>query len=337
MIIVTRKDISEEDLRRVETRLIDLGFTLHPIIGVERIVIGAVGDRRRVDIHAFESLPGVEKVIPILHPYKLASREARPEGSRIKVGNVEIGGDQVVVMAGPCAVESRAQLLTAAKAIARSGGHILRGGAFKPRTSPYSFQGLQEKGLEILAEARAETGLPIITEVVNLPELEAVAQVADILQIGARNMQNFGLLRAVGQLRQPVMLKRGMSATIEEWLMSAEYILSEGNDQVILCERGIRTFETATRNTLDLAAVAMLKSLTHLPVIVDPSHGTGKRSLVGPMSRAAIITGANGLMLEVHPNPQEALSDGDQSLDLPEFEELMKSLGPVAALMSKTA
>lgn len=337
MIIVTRKNITEEDRLRIERRLTELGFKLHTIVGVERLVIGAVGDRRLVDLHTLESLPGVEQVIPILHPYKLASREGKPEGSRVAIGaRVEVGGAHLAVMAGPCAVENRAQLMAAARGIAGAGGHVLRGGAFKPRTSPYSFQGLQDEGLELLAEARTATGLPIITEVLNLPELERVAQVADVLQIGARNMQNFGLLRAVGQLRRPVVLKRGMSATIEEWLMSAEYILAEGNGQVILCERGIRTFETATRNTLDLAAVALVKTLTHLPVVVDPSHGTGKRILVPPMAKAAILAGADGLLLEVHPAPSEALSDGEQSLDLGEFATLMGELKPVAELVGKT-
>ncbi|MGE5550264.1 MAG: 3-deoxy-7-phosphoheptulonate synthase [Bacteroidota bacterium] len=335
MIIVTRKNITQEDQQRIEKRLTDLGFKLHTIVGVERLVIGAVGDKRLLDLHALESLPGVEQVIPILQPYKLASREGKPKGSRIKIGGVTIGGDGLTVMAGPCAVESRAQVLAVAEGIREAGGHLLRGGAFKPRTSPYSFQGLQEEGLALLAEARAATGLPIVTEVMNLTELEMVAAVADVLQIGARNMQNFGLLRAVGQLRQPVLLKRGMSATIEEWLMSAEYILAEGNEQVILCERGIRTFETATRNTLDLAAVALAKTLTHLPVVVDPSHGTGKRSLVLPMAKAAVIAGADGLMIEVHPNPPEALSDGEQSLDLAEFATVMAELRPVAGLMGK--
>ena len=335
MIIVTRKNITNEDRARIEKRLTDLGFKLHTIVGVERLVIGAVGDKRLIDIHALESLPGVEQVVPILHPYKLASRDGKPEGTRVKVGKVEIGGDQLAIMAGPCAVENREQLMQAATGIAAAGAHILRGGAYKPRTSPYAFQGLQEEGLAILAEARAATGLPIITEVLNLPELETVAATADILQIGARNMQNFGLLRAVGQLRQPVLLKRGMSATVEEWLMSAEYILSEGNGQVILCERGIRTFETATRNTLDLSAVALAKTLTHLPVVVDPSHGTGKRALVAPMAKAAVIAGADGLILEVHPSPTEALSDGEQSLDLPEFTALMHDLKAVAELAGK--
>ena len=335
MIIVTRKNITNEDRARIEKRLTDLGFKLHTIVGVERLVIGAVGDKRLIDIHALESLPGVEQVVPILQPYKLASRDGKPEGTRVKVGKVEIGGDQLTIMAGPCAVENREQLMRAATGIAAAGAHILRGGAYKPRTSPYAFQGLQEEGLAILAEARAATGLPIITEVLNLPELETVAATADILQIGARNMQNFGLLRAVGQLRQPVLLKRGMSATVEEWLMSAEYILSEGNGQVILCERGIRTFETATRNTLDLSAVALAKTLTHLPVVVDPSHGTGKRALVAPMAKAAVIAGADGLILEVHPCPSEALSDGEQSLDLPEFTALMHDLKAVAELAGK--
>ena len=336
MIIVTCKNITNEDRRRIEKRLEDMGFKLNTIVGVERLVIGAVGDRRLIDLHSLESLPGVEQVIAILHPYKLASREGKPEGSVVQTGGLAIGGGRLVVMAGPCAVEDRTQLLAAARGIAAAGGHVLRGGAFKPRTSPYSFQGLQDEGLALLAEARAETGLPIVTEVLNLPELDRVAEVADILQIGARNMQNFGLLRAVGQLHCPVLLKRGMSATVEEWLMSAEYILAEGNDQVILCERGIRTFETATRNTLDLAAVALVKTLTHLPIVVDPSHGTGKRNLVPPMARAALMAGADGLLIEVHPNPAEALSDGEQSLDLAEFAALMAGLKPVAELAGRT-
>lgn len=337
MIIVTRRNISREDRQRIEERLLNLGFKLHPIVGVEKIVIGAIGDRRLIDIHSLESLPGVEQVIPILHPYKLASKEGRPEGSKVRVGNnLEFGGKRLVVMAGPCAVENREQIMTAARGIAGTGGDVLRGGAYKPRTSPYSFQGLQEEGLALLAEARSETGLPIITEVLNLPELETVAAAADILQIGARNMQNFGLLKAVGQLRKPVLLKRGISATVEEWLMSAEYILSEGNDQVILCERGIRTFETATRNTLDLSAVVLAKSLSHLPVVVDPSHGTGKRALVPAMAKAAVIAGADGLLIEVHPRPAEALSDGEQSLDLDDFAGLMAELRPVAGLVGKS-
>lgn len=337
MIIVTRKDISKEDYARIERRLTELGFKLHPIVGVERIVIGAIGDRRMIDAQSLASLPGVEQVIPILHPYKLASREAKPEGTRILIRpGLEIGGRQLLVMAGPCAVEGREQLLEAARAIAAAGGHVLRGGAYKPRTSPYSFQGLQEEGLRFLAEARAETGLPVITEVLNLPELDRVAEVADILQIGARNMQNFGLLRAVGRLRRPVLLKRGLAATVEEWLMAAEYILAEGNDQVILCERGIRTFETATRNTLDLSAVALVKTLSHLPVVVDPSHGTGKRALVPAMAKAAVMAGADGLLIEVHPNPAEALSDGEQSLDPTQFARLMGELAPVAEVAGRS-
>ncbi|MGE5598163.1 MAG: 3-deoxy-7-phosphoheptulonate synthase [Bacteroidota bacterium] len=337
MIIVTRKDISREDRERIERRLTDLGFKLSSIVGVERVVIGAVGDKRRLDLGALASLPGVEQVIPILHPYKLASREGKPQGTVVDLGRgVTVGGERLVVMAGPCAVESREQLLAAARSVAEAGGHVLRGGAFKPRTSPYSFQGLQDEGLALLAEARAVTGLPVITEVLNLPELEQVASIADVLQIGARNMQNFGLLRAVGQLRRPVLLKRGLSATVEEWLMSAEYILAEGNEQVILCERGIRTFETATRNTLDLSAVALAKNLTHLPVVVDPSHGTGKRALVAPMAKAAVMAGADGLLVEVHPDPVEALSDGEQSLEPAEFARLMRELRPVAEVAGKT-
>lgn len=335
MVIVMRSSAPKEAVEKVERTLGDWGFSLHVIEGVEKRVIAAVGDKRRVDFGFLENLPGVEKVVPILSPYKLVSAEAQPEPTLIHAGKVAIGGDHLVVMAGPCAVESERQLMAAAQGVAEAGGHFLRGGAFKPRTSPYAFQGLEDEGLAMLSRARAATGMPIVTEAVDLTQVERVAATSDIIQIGARNMQNFGLLRAVGRAGKPVLLKRGLSATIQEWLMSAEYILAEGNPNVILCERGIRTFETATRNTLDLSAVAMVKTLTHLPVLVDPSHGTGKRILVKPMAKAAVMAGADGLMIEVHPEPEAALSDGDQSLSVPEFRELMAELEPIAALAGR--
>jgi 3-deoxy-7-phosphoheptulonate synthase len=326
MVIVTNREITNEQWENLCRKLEEWGFQTHIIQGVEKKVIGAVGDKRRVDFHFLENIPGVEKVIPILSPYKLVARDAKPEGTIIEVGSLKIGGGFFGVIAGPCAVESREQLLEVALGLKKAGSGGLRGGAFKPRTSPYSFQGLEEEGLKLLAEARAKTGLPVITELMNLTELEMVKEYADIIQIGARNMQNFGLLRAVGRQTKPVLLKRGLAATVEEWLMAAEYIMSEGNPQVILCERGIRTFETATRNTLDLSAVSLAKSLSHLPVVVDPSHGTGKRKLVLPMAKAAVVAGADGLLIEVHPDPANALSDGEQSLDLPEFENLIAKI-----------
>lgn len=323
MVIVTNREITNEQWENLCRKLEECGFQIHTIQGVEKKVIGAVGDKRRVDFHFLENIPGVEKVIPILSPYKLVARDAKPEGTMIQVGSLKIGAGFFGVIAGPCAVESRAQLMEAAAGLKKAGAGGLRGGAFKPRTSPYSFQGLEEEGLKLLAEARRQTGLPIITELMNLTELDLINEYTDIIQIGARNMQNFGLLRAVGRRSKPVLLKRGLSATVEEWLMAAEYIMSEGNPHVILCERGIRTFETATRNTLDLSAVCLAKSLSHLPVVVDPSHGTGKRKLVFPMAKAAVVAGADGLLIEVHPDPANALSDGEQSLDLPEFTDLM--------------
>ncbi len=335
MIIVTNSDISEQQWENLCHQLEEWGFQLHIIQGVEKKVIGAVGDKRKVDFHYLESIAGVEKVIPILSPYKLASKEGRPEGSIVSVGNLRFGGGYFGVIAGPCAVESEEQLLETAHGIKAAGAGGLRGGAFKPRTSPYSFQGLQEEGLNLLTKAREQTGLPVITELMNLTELELVAEMSDIIQIGARNMQNFGLLKAVGRQSKPVLLKRGIAATIEEWLMAAEYIMSEGNSQVILCERGIRTFETATRNTLDLAAVSLAKELSHLPVVVDPSHATGKRRLVLPMAKAAVVAGADGLLIEVHPNPATALSDGEQSLNLKEFDLLMQNLRPLLDLEGK--
>jgi 3-deoxy-7-phosphoheptulonate synthase len=336
MIIVTNREISNAQWEFLCKKLEDWGFQLHTIQGVEKKVIGAVGDKRRVDFHFLESIPGVEQVIPILSPYKLAAKEANPSGTTITAGNLKIGGDHFGVIAGPCAVENEAQLMEVAQGLKRAGAHGLRGGAFKPRTSPYSFQGLEEEGLRLLAKARELTGLPVITELMNLPELDLVAEYADIIQIGTRNMQNFGLLRAVGRQAKPVLLKRGLAATVEEWLMAAEYIMAEGNQQVILCERGIRTFETATRNTLDLSAIPLIKSRSHLPVVVDPSHGTGKRKLVLPMAKAAVAAGADGLIIEVHPDPANALSDGEQSLDLPDFTILMEQVKRLAEFEGKT-
>jgi len=337
MVVVMDVRASAEQVRAVVSRLEELGFKAHLIHGVKRIVIGAVGDRRPADMRELELIPGVERVVPIMKPYKLVSREAREADSLIAVGGTVIGGSELVVCAGPCAVESREQLLTAARLVKEAGARLLRGGAFKPRTSPYSFQGLEEKGLRLLAEAAAETGLATVTEVVDGYSLDMAAQYVDVLQIGARNMQNFRLLQLAGRAGKPVLLKRGLSATIEEWLMAAEYIVSEGNEKVILCERGIRTFENATRNTLDLSAVPLVKSLSHLPVIVDPSHATGDRRLVAPMARAAVAAGADGLIVEVHPDPARALCDGQQSLTPAQFAAMMQELRAVAAAVGRAA
>lgn len=327
MIIVLEQDVLERDIQHIVQTIEAKGLKVHLSKGVDKTVIGLIGDKRLIAEVPLESFPGVGKVVSISEPYKLAGRPFHPEDTRIRVGEVVIGGDEAVIMAGPCSVENREQLLETARAVKEAGAHILRGGAFKPRSSPYSFQGLGEEGLKILAEAREATGMPVISEVMDPENLPLVAEYVDILQIGARNMQNFHLLKAVGRLQKPVMLKRGLSATIEEWLMSAEYILNEGNPHVILCERGIRTFETHTRNTLDLSAVPVVKHLSHLPIIVDPSHGVGKRRYVAPMSKAGIVAGADGLMIEVHPHPEKALSDGPQSLTLPEFDDLMSDIG----------
>ncbi len=333
MIIVMQKGATKEQINRIFKRIKELGYKPHPIYGVERTVIGAIGDERgKVRLQSLELMSGVEKVVPILQPFKLAGRELKREPTVIEVGDVKIGGDQFVVIAGPCSVESREQILQTASGVKRAGAKLLRGGAFKPRTSPYSFQGLQEEGLQLLVQAREETGLPVVTEVLAPEDVPLVAQYADILQIGARNMMNFILLKRVGHINKPVLLKRGMMATVKELLMSAEYIISEGNQQVILCERGIRTFEEYTRNTLDLSAVPMLKQLSHLPVIVDPSHGCGVRSLVAPMAKAAVAAGADGLMIEVHPHPEDAYSDGAQSLLPEQFETLMHQLKGYVAL-----
>jgi len=336
MIIVMQAGAPEEELQQVLRRVEELGYHSHLIRGTQRNVVGAVGDERgKARLQSLEALPGVESVVPILQPFKLASREFRPK-TVVKIDEVEIGSDRLVLMAGPCSVESEGQILESAHAVKAAGATILRGGAFKPRSSPYSFQGLGEQGLKMLARAREETGLKIVTEVLNPQDVELVARYADILQVGARNMQNFALLNVVGEVHKPVLLKRGMSATIQDLLMSAEYILSHENYDVILCERGIRTFETATRFTLDLNAVPVLRKVTHLPVIVDPSHGTGHWEYVTAMARAAIAAGADGLMVEVHPKPEEALSDGVQSLTPTRFRELMQQVERVAKAVGRT-
>jgi 3-deoxy-7-phosphoheptulonate synthase len=328
----------EADVAEVMQRLDRSGLKGHLSTGVERTVIGVVGVISAVpDLREkLELMPGVEEVIRISRPFKLSSREFQRENTVIRVGNVSIGGNGLVVMAGPCAAETREQVMSTARVAKEAGATILRGGAFKPSTSPYSFRGLGESGLKILAEAREETGLPLITEVLTPQDVELVVKYADILQVGARNMQNFTLLDEVGRADKPVMLKRGMSATIEEWLLAVEYILSQGNRRVILCERGIRTFENYTRNTMDVSAIPIIKKLSHLPVIADPSHGTGKWYLVAPMALAAVAAGADGLMIEVHPSPDTALKDGAQSLTFEHFQDLMKQVAPVAAAVGRT-
>ncbi|MDH3890431.1 MAG: 3-deoxy-7-phosphoheptulonate synthase [candidate division Zixibacteria bacterium] len=326
MIVVMKADSTEDHLKVVLNKIEQLGFKPHLSRGEKKTIVGVVGNGKMVDHEQFTMLEGVDSVVRIMKPYKLAGREFKKEPTVIEVGPVKIGGDNVVVMAGPCAVESREQTLRAADAVAEAGATILRGGAFKPRSSPYSFQGLGEEGLQILSAAKQQTGLPVVSEVTTPTVVELVASYADMLQVGARNMQNFALLEAVGRTGKPVLLKRGMMSTIEELLMSAEYILSNGNPNVILCERGIRTFETATRNTLDISAVPVIKSLSHLPVIIDPSHATGQRSLIEPMAKAAIAAGADGLIIEVHPDPDEALCDGAQSLYPADFAKLMDQL-----------
>ncbi len=337
MIIVMKKGADKEALAEVKRRIRELGYKPHVIHGETRNVVGAVGDERgKTVLQALESLPGVETVLPILKPYKLASLEVKPDPSQVEIApGLTVGGDRLVVMAGPCSVESEEQILETARSVKAAGAQILRGGAFKPRTSPYSFQGLEEDGLRLLVRAREETGLPIVTEVVNPRDVELVSRYADIMQVGARNIQNFALLKMLGQLDKPVLLKRGMATTIQEFLMSAEYVLAEGNRRVMLCERGIRTFETATRNTLDISAVPVLKAQTHLPVIVDPSHATGHAPLVPSMCFAAVAAGCDGLIVEVHPHPEMAVSDGPQSLRPNEFEAMMKKLREYAAVAGK--
>jgi 3-deoxy-7-phosphoheptulonate synthase len=337
-IIVLKTDATEDEIRHVVKKLEGHGLKTHVSQGTERTIIGVIGDTSKVteeEEDAIRAVSCVENVVRILKPYKLASREFRKENTEISVRGIVIGGKRIPVMAGPCAVENKTVLTSIAEKVKAGGASFLRGGAFKPRTSPYSFQGLGEEGLKYLAEAREKTGLPIITEIMDPRDLDVIVEYSDIIQIGARNMQNFRLLLEVGTTQKPVLLKRGLSSTIKEWLMSAEYIMSRGNHQVMLCERGIRTFETATRNTLDLSAVPVLKQLTHLPVVVDPSHGVGRRDLVAPMTKAAVAAGADGLIIEVHTNPEEAMSDGDQSLKPDQFALLMQELKPIAEAVGR--
>ena len=335
MFIVMQQGHTEKDLGDILERLTQMGFTGHVSQGVERTVVGVVGRTYPELKETLEMWPGVDDVVPISRPHKLSGREFQPQDTVIVVGDVTIGGEALVVIAGPCAVETEEQLLEAARAVKAAGANILRGGAFKPSTSPYSFRGLGQDGLDILAQARQETGMPIITEVMTPGDVELVSRYADILQVGARNMQNFNLLDEVGKAQKPVMLKRGLSATIQEWLLSAEYILAQGNRQLMLCERGIRTFETYTRNTMYIRAIPIIKKLSHLPVIADPSHGTGKWHLVTPVSLAAVAAGADGLMIEVHPSPEHALKDGAQSLTFDNFQQLMVRVVPVAASVGR--
>ena len=335
MIIVMESRAAEKDIQHVCDRIKQLGLTPHLSKGTERTIIGVIGDERLIKKEQLSLLPHVETVINVLKPYKLASREFRRENTIVDVAGVKVGGSEIVMMAGPCSVESEEQLMSTAQSVKAAGAKLLRGGAYKPRTSPYAFQGLGEDGLKLLARAREKTGMGIVTEVMESAEVDLVADYADMLQVGARNMQNTKLLRSLSKIKKPVLLKRNFSATLNEFLMSAEYLLSGGNDQVILCERGIRTFVEYTRNTLDLNIVPVVKQLSHLPIIVDPSHGTGRHDLVLPMSRAAIAAGADGLMIEVHPKPAEAFSDGDQSLTPEVFSQLMKEIQGIAAAVGR--
>ncbi len=335
MIIVLRPDHREDDRRQLVQTLRALGLSVHESEGQKRTILGAIGDEDALRELPLESMPGVERVIPILKPYKLVSREFRAEDSVVEVRGVRLGGPAVQIIAGPCSIENRTTLLETAQAIKEAGATMLRGGAYKPRTSPYAFQGLGEKGLELLAEAREQTGLPVVTELMDPRDTLLVARYADVVQIGARNMQNFRLLKEVGNLEKPVLIKRGMSATLTECLMSAEYVAAQGNSRIVLCERGIRTFETATRSTLDLSAVPVLKGQTHLPVIVDPSHAAGRYELVAPLAKAALAAGADGLMIEVHASPEAALCDGNQSLKPERFARLVAELAAVARAVGR--
>jgi 3-deoxy-7-phosphoheptulonate synthase len=335
MIVIMKQGATKTQVVNVTARIEQLGCQAHISEGDERTIIGIIGNGRPLDRAQIERMDGVERTVPVLRPFKLTSRDFHPQDTIVPINGISVGGKRLVVMAGPCAVEGRKQLLETAQAVKRAGAHILRGGAFKPRTSPYSFQGLGEEGLRLLAATREETGLPVVTEVMSPEQVPLVATYADILQVGARNMQNYALLHAVGEAQRPVLLKRGMMSTIEELLMSAEYILSHGNDRVLLCERGIRTFEKYTRNTLDINAVPLLKQLSHLPVIVDPSHATGKWELVSAVSRAAVAAGADGLLIEVHPHPSRALSDGAQSLKPEPFAQLMDELRAIAQAVGR--
>jgi 3-deoxy-7-phosphoheptulonate synthase len=337
MLIVMDAAASAEDIARVVDTVQGLGLQAHPIPGAQRTAIGITGNRGTVDPGAFENLPGVTEVIPVSAPYKLVSREAKRENTVVSVGNVRVGGERLAVAAGPCAIESETRALEIGRRVREAGANLYRGGAYKPRTSPYSFQGLGVEGLKILSRVRAETGLPIVTEVMDTETAELVAEHADCLQVGARNMQNFSLLKRLGRIKKPVLLKRGMAATIEELLLCAEYLLAEGNFDVILCERGVRTFADHTRNTLDLSAVPYVQRISHLPIVVDPSHGTGKRAKVLPLSRAAVAVGADGLLIEVHDEPEHALSDGPQAILPAMFAELVLQLRRLAPVVGRTA
>lgn len=336
MIVVMDGKTSESHQQKITEKLNEMGYQVHTIKGERKIVLGVIGDAKTLSSIPFYTFDGVENVIPIEKPYKLASKEYKSSPTEIKVKDVVIGGEEIVIMAGPCAVENEKQIFQTAQLVKDAGAKILRGGAFKPRSSPYSFQGLEEEGLKLLAQAREETGLLIVTEVMSASHIELVGRYTDIFQVGARNMQNFVLLKELGKVGKPVLLKRGMAATLEELLLSAEYILSQGNSQVILCERGIRTFENHTRNTLDLSAIPAIKTMSHLPVIVDPSHGTGRRELISPMSKAAIAAGADGLIIEVHPIPKESTSDGAQTIDFTHFKNLMTEIELVAKAVGRS-
>lgn len=336
MLVLMKTGATQDEIARVKEKIRSLGFTAHVIPGAQRVAIGITGNKGKLDPELFSTLAGVEDAVPVTKPYKLVGRDAKQESSQIEVGDCRIGGKKLAIMAGPCSVENRDQILTIAREVKAAGAQFLRGGAFKPRSSPYSFQGMKEEGLVLLREAKRETGLKIVTEAKDVLTLPAVAEVADVIQIGTRNMSNYSLLEAVGDLRIPVLLKRGVAATIEELLMAAEYILARGNLSVVLCERGIRTFETATRNTLDLNAIPVLKKLSHLPVIVDPSHGIGMWEGVPAMALAAIAAGADGLLIEVHNDPANALSDGYQSLKINRFRNLMNTLRQLAPIVDRT-
>ena len=335
MVVVMEENASEDAIQKVISRLTEINFDIHRSTGVNQTVLGAIGDKRGLDTRMLELMDGVQKIVPITEPFKLTSRTFQPANTVVKIKDVTIGGDRLVMMAGPCSIESREQIKTIAKFVKETGANILRGGAFKPRSSPYSFQGLGEKGLVLLRDATTENGLVCVSEVMESPLIPLLVEYVDILQVGARNMQNFSLLKELGKIRKPVLLKRGMSATIEETLMAAEYIMAGGNYQVILCERGIRTFEKYTRNTLDISAIPIIKKLSHLPIIADPSHATGRRDKVAPLARAAIAAGADGLIIEVHNDPDNALSDGAQSLFPEQFEKLMKELVIIAQAVGK--
>jgi 3-deoxy-7-phosphoheptulonate synthase len=335
MFITLKPHATEAEFEAVVERVKARGLTPHPISGTERRVVAVIGNTGSVDPEDFSMLPGVAEALRVSQPFKLVSREVKEEDTVVDVGGVPVGGRAITVMAGPCSVESEEQILQAAEAVKKAGAAFLRGGAYKPRTSPYEFQGLREEGLKLLALARERTGLKVVTEVMSTETVDLVAEYADVLQVGARNMQNYALLERLGTAGRPVMLKRGLSGTIKEWLMAAEYIVAKGNPNVMLCERGIRTFETATRNTLDINAIPVVKSLSHLPVVVDPSHGIGLRKHVPAIARAAVAAGADAIIVEVHPQPEKALSDGHQSLDFPEFEELMRQVRVIALAVGR--